>query len=90
MIITNHAVQRFREHTGVTYSDDKVRRKILKFYQNSHEVHAKPEYRVAALLNHDLQEARYYKYNWDAYILVVCGENIVTMHRGTAKRWERV
>ena len=85
--VNHHAVVRYKERTGSKKEDNSVRSKILKMFVNAYEVSLKPKYRATALLNHDFVEARYFRYfEW---IIVVRGNEIITVHEGTADRWTR-
>jgi len=89
-VITNHAVDRFRERSGATYSDERIRDKLLKFYHDGKRVELKDKYKALALLNHGFKKADYVDYN--GWILVLIkdeceSEIIVTIHTNQAKRW---
>ena len=85
--VNPHAVLRYRQRTGTTKGDEKVRNKIIKMFSESYEVELKQEYKAVALLNHGFVEARYFRFfDW---ILVFRSGEIVTIHEGGAKRWTR-
>ena len=87
IFVNPHAIVRYKERTGSKKEDHSVRSKILKMFVNAYEVSLKPKYRATALLNHDFVEARYFRYfEW---IIVVRGNEIITVHEGTADRWTR-
>jgi hypothetical protein len=88
MTVTNHAIKRFRERTGSKKSDDKIRTRLLTILSNAKEVRLKKKFRVAALLNHHLRDARYFQLG--GFVLVVEGDCLSTIHRGEANRWESI
>jgi hypothetical protein len=83
---TMHAIDRFRERTGSKHSDEEVCRKLLEMLATAKEVKLKPPYNVIALLNHNFQDARYFRSG--GFILVVEGDCISTVHHGQAGRWK--
>ena len=85
MVVSEHAIARWKLRTGSTRSDAVVERRILTALANAREVWVKRKYRALQLLNHGLREARYYRTG--DLILVVEGEVIKTVHSGDAGRW---
>ena len=92
VVITDHAIQQFRLRTGCSKSDLYIENKIRKMLKNATPAELKKEFRVIQLLNHDVEEAHYYKYN--NFIIVVCDDAcpqkkiVKTIHKGEADRWE--
>lgn len=86
LFVNPHAILRYRQRTGSTRSAETIKNKLLKMLENPKEVFLKQKFRVLALLNHNLVEARYYKHG--EFILVVRGNELITIHEGTADRWE--
>jgi len=85
MIITQHAINKFRQRTGCVCDDNEVKKRILKLYEKAEEVELKPEYRVIAILNHKCEPAKYLRF---AQFIFVCIDNVLkTIHLGEAKRW---
>ena len=58
-----------------------------RFAAGGVEVELKPEFRVKHILEHDFAPATYIDYH--GWLLVVVDDEIVTIHRGRAKHWER-
>jgi hypothetical protein len=62
--VTAHALKRWMERTG-SKSRERALKSLIKQLERAEEVELAVQYRVAALLNHDLKPARYLKYdNW--------------------------
>ena len=89
LTVTPHAIQRYRERTGLKQSEEKVRKKIFKIILEGCEVKLKPEYRIIALINHRFENARYFT-NSNGMIVVVENNVVKTIHKGTANRWEQI
>lgn len=84
-IITNHAIQRYRERTGAVYSDEKCKNKIKKLISAGKEVILKPEHRVRELLKRQYKDSKYIK---NHNLMIVIEDNIVvTIHDNTANKW---
>ena len=86
MIILQHAIDKYRERTGDKSSDDRIEEKIHLHFKTSKEVYLKPQYRAAAIINHNFKKANYFRSH--QFILVVVDGYLKTIHLGDAKRWE--
>lgn len=86
MIVTNHAIEKWRERTGSKYSEEKVVKKILTGVYTGKEVFPKGKYKVLKLLRHKCEPAKYV-YNW-GLIFVVVGKHIVTVHKNDVGEFE--
>lgn len=82
--VATHAIKRFMERSGCK-TEAKARASLLRLLDRSYEVSLEKRYRVIQLINHDFEDAKYYKA--DGWILVVVENVIVTCHLGEAKRW---
>lgn len=89
MNVSKHAIKRFRERTNCNRYDQSIIDKLIYMVQHGEEVKPKKHYGVMAILNHNFKEARYYDY-FGQYVLVVEEDTIVTVHKGEARRWERI
>ena len=87
IFVNPHAILRYKQRTGSSKSDKVVEGKLLKALQKSYEVEIKDRFRINALLNNNLVEARYFRHG--DWILVVRGTELITIHEGTAGRWSR-
>jgi len=86
LIVTQHAINRYRERTDCKLNDNQIEEKILEYYGKSEKVDLRPEYKAIALLNHNFKQANYYRFS--QFILVVEGMFLKTIHFGQAKkRW---
>lgn len=86
MRFSGHAIDKFRERTGSKQSDQKVENRLIKMFNRSEKVRPKPKFRVDQLLNHNLKEVEYRKF--DNFIFVVDGDMIVTVYRSDPNKWE--
>lgn len=83
--ISEHALKRWVERTQ-TRSDIRALNTLKKHLVRSQEVELAPQYQAKALLNHDLEPARYLR--CDTWIFVVSMDGVLkTVHAGSAKRW---
>lgn len=83
--VTNHALERWMERTGNKFKERSLKT-LVEHLEKAEEVELAVQYRVMALLNHDLKPARYLRS--EAWVFVVSADGgLVTIHRGTAKRW---
>ena len=83
--ISSHAIERWMERTGCK-SERQAHAALKQHLAQAIEVELAPQYKVVALLNHDLKPARYFKLN--QWIFVISPEgSLVTIHTGAAKRW---
>lgn len=83
--ISEHALKRWVERTQ-TRSEVRAFNTLKKFLARSKEVQLAPQFRSKALLNHDLEPARYLK--CETWIFVVSMEGVLkTVHSGGAERW---
>lgn len=86
--VTTHALERWIERTG-NKSKERALQTLAEHLEKAEEVELAVQYRATALLNHDLKPARYLRSG--SWILVVSEDGgLVTIHRGTAKRWVRL
>jgi hypothetical protein len=85
LVISNHAVRRWRERTGAKYSDDRVKSKMLALLAVAQRAELNPVNSVKALLNHDLEEADYYMAS--NFVFVIVGNTIKTVHGNESGRW---
>jgi hypothetical protein len=86
IVISDHAIQRFRERVGFKEESNKnIRYRLRKFLTASSEVKLNKHYGVLAIINHGFRIARYYQFK--QWILVVEDNELKTIHRGEAKRW---
>lgn len=86
LIVTQHAINRYKERTGCKLSDNQIEKKILDYYGKSEKVDLSPKYKAIALLNHNFRRASYHRFS--QFILVVEGMFLKTIHFGQAKkRW---
>jgi len=84
--ISAHAILRFKERTGAKYGVDKVIEKLTELYASAEPVVLKKKYIVVTLLNHNCEEAEYYKTG--SFILVIVDGELRTIHKGEAHKWE--
>ena len=85
MIISDHAISRFRKRTGSKADDEGIKSKIETLFKKSVEVELEPSFKALALLNNRLKPARYYSFS--QFIFVISEDVLVTIHFGEAKRW---
>lgn len=86
--VTAHAFERWIERTGCK-SKERALKSLVEHLEKAEEVELVTQYRVTALLNHDLKPARYLRSNTWVFVVSMDG-GLVTIHRGTAKRWQAV
>jgi hypothetical protein len=86
VIISRHAIDRFRKRTGSKKSDDAIQKQLLRFLEDGKEVQPTGNYGVVQLLNHNLKPASYFAYG--SFILVVEDNVLVTIHSNESKRWK--
>ncbi len=85
LMVTSHAIKRFREKSESQKTSEQIAHRLLSWMEIAKELIPKKHFGTIALLNHDFQEAKYYKHgNW---IMVVCNKKLVTIHHGEAGRW---
>lgn len=83
--VTDHALERWVERTA-NDSKPKALLSLKKHLARATEVELAPQFKVVALLNHDLKPARYLRF--DTWVFVVSEEGgLLTIHTGAAKRW---
>jgi len=87
VFINPHAILRYKQRTGSTKGDVAIENKLRRALLRSYEVDIKERYRINALLNNNLVEARYFRHG--DWILVVRGNELITVHEGLAGRWTR-
>ena len=84
-VVTAHAIDRWMERTQ-TRSKARAIAKLQKLLAKAEEVELAPQFRAKALLNHNLEPARYLRF--DTWIFVVSMAGVLkTVHAGGAKRW---
>lgn len=82
-VISQHAVDRFRERSGSQQSEDKICKKLFEMADKATPVSLKEHLRVREMLYHDFQSALYLKFS--DWILVVVGNELVTIHHNEWK-----
>jgi hypothetical protein len=83
--ISEHALKRWVERTQ-THSEVRAYNTLKKFLARSEEVQLAPQYRAKALLNHNLEPARYLR--CETWVFVVSMDGVLkTVHSGGADRW---
>lgn len=85
MKISKHAIERWRERSGASYSDEKVERKLLGLAARAEEVQLQEKYRVLTLMDHRYKEARYLAFG--EFLMVIVDDTMVTVHLAEARRW---
>jgi uncharacterized protein YegJ (DUF2314 family) len=79
-----HAITQYQKRSG-TKTFTKATKNLRKILDIAENVDIKTRYRLRQLLNHNLEEADYYKSgNW---VLVVVNNELRTVHNGEAGRW---
>lgn len=86
--VTRHAVERYRERHLTSHNDMWVANKLREMISDGKEYKLRPEHRVRQLLAHDCKEAVYVKYG--KFIIVIEDSAVITLHFGTADKWEPV
>jgi len=82
LIITDHAINRFIERSGVEADDPKDR--IRQLFARSFEAAIDPVFKVRAIINNRFQEAKYrYSSGW---VFVVIDNTITTVFKGEFKK----
>lgn len=85
--VTNHAVKQFMLRSKCK-DEESAKGTLLTMVTNSVQMEVIERYRAIQLINHNFKDAEYFRYgNW---LLVVCGDSIVTCHNATAKRWREI
>ena len=83
--VTEHALRRWMERTA-NGSRKKALATLKQQLARATEVELAAQFKVVALLNHDLKPARYLRF--DTWVFVVSEEGgLLTIHTGAAKRW---
>lgn len=85
--ISSHAIDRFIEKTGCKERKD-AEGTLKSFINEAEELELKDRYRAMQLINHNFKDARYFKRS--DWLLVVCGDTVVTCHQAEAKRWKKL
>ncbi len=86
VIISPHAIDRFRERTGCKRADDYIVKKLHEMLEKAEVAEfTHNKYAVKALFNHDFTPANYFMYN--NWIFVVVDGEVRTIHNNEAKRW---
>lgn len=88
IVLSYHAITRFRERSGAKYSDKKLIRKLLTLIANSEECYLKPQFRVISLINNRFEETEYLRAK-NGWILVIVNNKLKTIHTGQSDRWEK-
>lgn len=84
--ITRHAVSRFMEQSKCK-SPQSAEATIKSMVPRAQELELKDRYKAIQLINHNYKDARYLRLaDW---MLVLCGNVVVTCYRITAKRWKK-
>lgn len=87
--VSQHAIDRYRERLGASsQSTFKVAHNLRLMLKDSTEHRLKPKFSVVELLDHNFKKARYYRHG--KWMLVVGDNTILTLHKGTADRWEPI
>lgn len=85
--VASHAVKRFMERSKCK-SSSAAEVTLKSMVDRAQELELKDRYKALQLINHDYKNARYLKFaDW---LLVVCGDTVVTCHHATAKRWKKL
>lgn len=83
--VTEHALRRWMERTEKG-SRSKALTTLKTHLARATEVELAPQFKVVALLNHDLKPARYLRF--ETWVFVVSEDGgLLTIHTGAAKRW---
>lgn len=86
LVVSDHAVARFRERTGSGKDDVYVRNRVLELVGKAKPAKfRKPAYATMALLNHDFERADYRIYN--DMVFVIVRNCVMTIHKNESKRW---
>lgn len=85
LIVSNHAVIQYMRRSG-TQSKERARNKLSQLVQRAESIELKDRYKVIQLLNHDFKDAEYLF--WAGWVFVVRDEEVITVHKGEAKRWK--
>jgi hypothetical protein len=85
--VSEHALQRWRERTLLEFGREKDFTELATAITRAHkEVFLRKKFRIHALLNHGIQDARYFRSG--PWTLVVVNGVLRTVHNGEANRWE--
>jgi hypothetical protein len=87
LTVSSHAIARFRERTGAKYSDEKVKRRILRMLSGALELKRYEPSRVIAIMNHGWRDARYF--DGRGMIIVVCDHEVKTIYSQSAVSFTR-
>lgn len=87
LVVSDHALERFRERTGSTASDITIANTLRSAVENGQEMELHERYRIIELLNHGFKHARFFKYG--ASLVVVTDNIITTIHNQQAYRWHK-
>lgn len=89
MKISEHAVKRFRDRTGATYSDVKIFNKLQEMYSKSKPVRLKPQYRAANIINNNFRDSEFHLYN--GVVLVTRDDTLITfINYSVNKKFEEI
>jgi hypothetical protein len=90
LIITKHAINRYRERTGCKKGDSNIENKLRVLFNGSVEVELIKKYAAITIINHHFKPARYFQCaDWIIVVEVIGGKNVLrTIHDGKAKHWQ--
>ena len=88
LVVTDHAVQRYRERTNCKQALDNSIREIIRqrISQGTEVVHKTPQQAALSIIKHGFTKATYIRHN--GIVFVITDNNVVTLHKGEANRWK--
>ena len=83
-LVSQHAIDRYRERLGCAGTDVRVRNRMAKSLRGAVEVKLLPEYEAGEVFRHG-KPSRWFRRG--ELIFAVRDEVVTTMHKGEAERW---
>lgn len=80
MIVTQHAITRWREYTGSKQPEDKIATKVEQLVQQAKQIQLKGKYTVYQLIAHKGKDATYVKHYDTNFVFVIVNDKVVTLY----------
>lgn len=83
LIVSNHAILRYKERRGIAFDDEKIIAIVKKSILNGNEI--RPVFAALKLINNNFIPANYYQSN--GLVFVVVDNMLITCYRYDKKNW---
>lgn len=93
LVISNHAIEKYRLRTQTLAKDEALKEKILSRLSRARQVkHKNGVFAARALIDHNFEKTLYLRHGDCIFVLIEDGDKqiVKTVHKGEARRWINV